>query len=198
MNPSRVDFLVDVAYGLLIFVAVVLFMIVGSNVGVAFAIGVLLSYLIHVVWKMARFDPEWMTREVAQTVAQTVDETVGETVDKEVSETVEKTVAETVDKEVSETVEETVAETVDKEVSETVEKTVDQTVEKTVGKEVSEVIEKLEAINDRVDRRPRADEVEETIEAQTEEVEGKLEEKIDKQTEEIETKLESEHTDSKE
>jgi len=180
MNPSRVDFLVDVAYGLLIFVAVVLFMVVGDRVGVAFAIGVLLSYLIHVVWKMARFDPEWMTREVAETVAQTVDETVEETVDKEMSETVEKTVAETVDKEVSETVE----------------KTVDQTVETTVSKEVAEVIEKLEAINERVDRRPRADEVEETIEAQTEEVEGKLEEKIDKQTEEIETKLDSEQTDS--
>jgi len=180
MNPSRVDFVVDLAYGILIFVAIALFMIVGSSVGVAFAIGVLLSYLLHVVWKMARFDPEWMTREVAETVAQTVDETVGKTVDKEVSETVEKTVAETVDKEVSETVE----------------KTVDQTVEKTVSKEVSEVIAKLEAINDRVDRRPRVDEVEQTIEAQTEEVEGKLEEKIEAQTEEIETKLGVEETDS--
>jgi len=189
MNPSRVDFLVDVAYGLLIFVAVVLFMIVGDRVGIAFAIGVLLSYLIHVVWKMARFDPDWMTREVAETVAETVDETVEQTVDKEVSETVQKTVGETVEK--------TVAETVDKEVSETVEKTVDRSVEHTVSKEVSEVIEKLEAINDRVDRRPRADEVEETIEAQTEEVEGKLEEKIERQTEEIETKLGSENADDK-
>ncbi len=180
MNPSRVDFLVDVAYGLLIFIAVALFTIVSSNVGIAFAVGVLLSYLLHVVWKMARFDPDWMTREVAETVAQTVDETVGETVDKEVSETVEKTVAETVDKEVSKTVE----------------KTVDRSVEDTVSKEVSEVIEKLEAINERVDRRPRADEVEQTIEAQTEQVEGKLEEKIEKQTEEIETKLDSEHTES--
>jgi len=190
MNPSRVDFLVDVAYGLLIFVAVVLFMLVGDRVGVAFAIGVLLSYLIHVVWKMARFDPDWMTREVVETVAETVDETVGKTVDKEVSETVEKTVGETVEK--------TVAETVDKEVSETVEKTVDQTVENTVTKEVEAVIEKLEAINERVDRRPRADEVEETIEAQTEEVEGKLEEKIEQQTEEIETKLDSENSDNTE
>jgi len=196
MNPSRVDFLVDVAYGLLIFVAVVLFMLVGDRVGIAFAIGVLLSYLIHVVWKMARFDPDWMTREVAETVAETVDETVEQTVDKEVSETVEKTVGETVEKTVGETVEKTVAETVDKEVSETVEKTVDQSVEDTVTKEVSEVIEKLEAINERVDRRPRADEVEETIEAQTEEVEGKLEEKIEQQTEEIETKLDSENTDN--
>ena len=190
MNPSRVDFLVDVAYGLLIFVAVVLFMLVGDRVGVAFAIGVLLSYLIHVVWKMARFDPDWMTREVVETVAETVDETVGKTVDKEVSETVEKTVGETVEK--------TVAETVDNEVSETVEKTVDQTVENTVTKEVEAVIEKLEAINERVDRRPRADEVEETIEAQTEEVEGKLEEKIEQQTEEIETKLDSENSDNTE
>jgi len=180
MNPSRVDFVIDLAYGVLLFAAIGLFMLVGSSVGVAFAIGVLLSYILHVVWKMARFDPEWMTREVAETVAQTVDETVEQTVDKEVSETVEKTVAETVDKEVTATVE----------------KTVDQTVEKTISKEVSDVIEQLEAINDRVDRRPRVDEVEQTIEAQTEEVEGKLKEQIEAQTEEIETKLDGDQTET--
>ena len=138
MNPNRVDFLVDLAYGVMIFAAIILFVVIGTNVGVAFGLGVLLSYMIHVVWKMARFDPDWMTREVTETVEQTVDQTV--------------------------------------------------------GKEVSEVIEKLENINDRVDRRPRTDEieaqVEEKIEQQTDEVEAKVEEKIEQQTGEVEEKVE--------
>jgi hypothetical protein len=57
MNPNRVDFLVDLAYGLLLFAAISLFVVIGNQVGIAFGLGVLLSYILHVVWKMARFDP---------------------------------------------------------------------------------------------------------------------------------------------
>ena len=78
MNPRRVDAAVDLAYGVLIFVAVVLIAYVGAEVGVAFGFGVLVSYGIHVVWKMARFDPEWMSREVEEAVERTIGETVEE------------------------------------------------------------------------------------------------------------------------
>src|SRR6056297_2615167 len=132
MNPNRVDFLVDLAYGLLLFAAISLFVVVGNRVGVAFGLGVLLSYVLHVVWKMARFDPDWMTREVAETVEKTVDEAVEKTVDETVGETVEKTGDETVGKTVDEAVEKTVEKTVDETVGETVEKTVDETVDETV------------------------------------------------------------------
>jgi hypothetical protein len=109
VNPSRVDSIVDLTYGLLIAISVGLIVVAGNAIGLAFGFGVLLSYVIHVVWKMARFDPDWMTTAVKETVEETVDEKVGETVE----ETVEETVGETVDEQVSETVEETVEKTLE-------------------------------------------------------------------------------------
>ncbi|MFB6205141.1 MAG: hypothetical protein ABEJ05_01235 [Haloglomus sp.] len=141
MNPSRVDSVVDLMYGLLIGASVVLIMVAGNAVGLAFGFGVLISFVIHVVWKMARFDPDWMTTEVQRTVEETVDETVSETVEKTVGETVEKTVDETVEETVSETVEQKVGETVEKTVEKTVDETVDETVEETVGKTVERTVE---------------------------------------------------------
>ncbi|EMA43841.1 hypothetical protein C449_12405 [Halococcus saccharolyticus DSM 5350] len=138
MNPSRVDTIVDLTYGLLIAVSVVLIVVAGNAIGLAFGFGVLVSYVLHVVWKMARFDPNWMTTAVKETVEETVDETVGETVEKTVDETVEKTVGETVEKTVDETVEEKVGETVEETVEKTVEETVDETVEETVEKTLEE------------------------------------------------------------
>ncbi|KMT45808.1 hypothetical protein EL22_27460 [Halostagnicola sp. A56] len=131
MNPSRVDFLVDLAYGLMIFVSVVLFNFVGTRVGIAFGLGVMISYVIHVVWKMARFDPEWMTKEVTQNVEDTLTREVDEVIDKL------ETVNERVDRrpraeEVEETVDQKVDETVDEKVDETVDKKVDQTVDEKV------------------------------------------------------------------
>ncbi|ESS09077.1 MAG: hypothetical protein A07HN63_01287 [uncultured archaeon A07HN63] len=76
MNPRRVDLAVDITYGLLIFLAIILLLRVGTQTGVAFGVGVLLSYLVHVVWKMSRFDPDWMTSEVADVVEKSVEETV--------------------------------------------------------------------------------------------------------------------------
>ena len=81
MKPERVDALVDLAYGVMIFVSVVLIVYVGTTVGAAFGFGVLASYAIHVVWKMARFDPEWMTREVAEEVTEEVTQTVEDQLD---------------------------------------------------------------------------------------------------------------------
>ena len=80
MNPSRVDSIVDLTYGLLIAISVALIVIVNQPVGLAFGFGVLISYIIHVVWKMARFDPDWMTTAVKETVEETVDD-LQETVD---------------------------------------------------------------------------------------------------------------------
>jgi len=81
VNPSRVDSIVDLTYGLLIAVSVGLIVLVGSTVGLAFGFGVLLSYLLHVGWKMARFDPDWMRTTVKGTVDETVEERVSETVE---------------------------------------------------------------------------------------------------------------------
>jgi hypothetical protein len=47
MDPARADFVVDLTYGVLIFVAVGLIVRVGSDVGVAFGIGVIVSYIVH-------------------------------------------------------------------------------------------------------------------------------------------------------
>jgi len=154
MNPNRVDFLVDLAYGLVILLSVAIILLVGTEVGVAFGIGTLVSYVIHVVWKMSRFDPEWMTREVTQSVEETITEEVSE----EVAENVEETITEEVSEEVAENVERTVTE----EVTEKVERTVSENVERTVSEEMNDIIEQLEQVNQRVDRRPRADEIEGT------------------------------------
>lgn len=78
MRPGRIDALVDLAYGILIFVSVMLIISVGTAIGAAFGFGVLASYAVHVVWKMARFDPEWMTREVTETVERTLEEQLDE------------------------------------------------------------------------------------------------------------------------
>ncbi|GAA0242100.1 hypothetical protein ACFFQF_26925 [Haladaptatus pallidirubidus] len=141
MNPNRVDSLIDLTYGLLIAVSVGLIVIAGTAVGLAFGFGVLVSYVLHVVWKMARFDPNWMTTAVKETVEETVNETVGETVDETVEETVEKTVEEQVGETVERTVDEKVGETIEETVGETVEKTVGETVEKTVEEKVGETME---------------------------------------------------------
>jgi shikimate kinase len=144
MNPNRVDFLVDLAYGVLILFSVGLILALGTNVGVAFGIGALVSYVVHVVWKMARFDPEWMTREVTEKVEETLTEEVTE----EVTESVEEAVTTEVAEEVTEKVEQTVTEEVT------------ENVERTLSEEVDDIIAQLEQVNQRVDRRPRADEIE--------------------------------------
>ncbi|WP_276254918.1 hypothetical protein [Halomontanus rarus] len=208
LNPVRVDAAVDLTYGALIALSIVLIMQVGTNVGIAFGVGVFASYVVHVVWKMARFDPDWMTRavqeSVEESVGETVEEQVGETVEESVSETVEekvgetveksveesvgetveKSVDETVEKTVGETVEEKVGETVEKTVGETVEKSVDETVEKTVGETVEEAVERTVG--------ERLDEMQAEVEAIDERIdrrprEDEIEELIDGTTEEGQT-----------
>ncbi len=41
MNPTRVDFAVDLAYGIMIFAAVALIVAAGTGIGIAFGLGVL-------------------------------------------------------------------------------------------------------------------------------------------------------------
>jgi hypothetical protein len=103
MKPRRVDYLTDLAYGAIIFVSVLLIIVVRNEIGIAFGLGVLVSYAIHVAWKMARFDPEWMSQEVAENV------------------------------------------------------------EETLSEDIDEVINRLEAVNERVDRRPRTDEIQDAV-----------------------------------
>ena len=147
MNPNRVDFLIDLAYGVLLFFSIVLIVSVGTGIGIAFGLGALVSYIIHVAWKMARFDPAWMTAEVA--------ESVGEKVTEEVSENVEEKVAQ----EVSENVEEKVAQEVTESVEEKVTQEVTESVEATLSEDIDSIIDRLEEVNERIDRRPREDEI---------------------------------------
>lgn len=123
MNPSRVDFAVDLAYGALLFLSVVLIVTVGTGIGIAFGLGSLVAYIVHVGWKMARFDPAWMTQEVAENLEESITEEVTEGVEEEVS------------REVTETVEEDISE------------------------EIETLTDRLEELNERIDRRPRADEI---------------------------------------
>ncbi|MFB6195311.1 MAG: hypothetical protein ABEI80_04005 [Haloplanus sp.] len=143
MNPRRVDLLVDLAYGVIILIAVGLILAIGTSVGIAFGLGALVSYAVHVVWKMGRFDPEWMTQEVTEKVEETLTEEVTE----EVTESVERTMTEEVTEEVAESVEQTVTEEVT------------ENVERTLSEEVDDIIDQLERVNERVDRRPRADQI---------------------------------------
>lgn len=143
MNPNRVDFIIDLAYGVLLFLAIVLIVTAGTDIGIAFGLGALVAYIIHVGWKMARFDPEWMSKEVTENIEETLTE--------EVTETVEETVTE----EVTESVEETVTE----EVTESVE----ENVERALSAEIGTIINQLEEVNERIDRRPRKDEIGEQV-----------------------------------
>ncbi|MCY4731825.1 hypothetical protein KY092_14795 [Natronomonas gomsonensis] len=186
MNPSRVDFMVDMAYGLLLLVAIVLIATGSTGIGIAFGLGALVSYAVHVAWKMARFDPDWMTKEVTENIEESlteeVSENVGEKVTEEVTESVEEkvteevtenvgekvtqevteNVGEKVTQEVTESVEEKVAEEVTQEVTQEV----TENVEQTLSEEIDTIVDQLEAVNQRIDRRPRKEELDaEEVEA---------------------------------
>ena len=113
MNPARADALVDLAYGGLIAVSIVLIATVNTNIGIAFGVGVFAAYVVHVVWKMSRFDPEWMTRTVEEAVEEQIEATMGETVEDTVEQTVEATMEESVEESMEETVERTVSDRLD-------------------------------------------------------------------------------------
>jgi hypothetical protein len=121
MHPNRVDFAVDLAYGLLLFLAIVLIVTVGTGIGIAFGLGALVSYVVHVVWKMARFDPEWMTEEITERVEETLADEVTESVGEQVAAEVTENVTDQVTEEVTENVTDQVTETVGEQVEEMVE-----------------------------------------------------------------------------
>jgi hypothetical protein len=143
VNPARADALVDLAYGGLIALSIVLIATVNTNVGVAFGVGVFTAYVVHVVWKMARFDPDWMTRTVRETVEETMEETVEDTVEATMEESVEDSVEQTVEDTVEESMGESMAETV----------------EQAVGEQLDEVQAQVESLDERVDREGRPEEV---------------------------------------
>lgn len=132
MKPGRVDFFVDLAYGLLIFLAVVFIFTGETTIGIAFGLGALVSYAIHVTWKMARFDPEWMTKEM--------------------TENIEETLTEEVTEEVTESVEEKVTESVEEKVTEEVAQEVTENVERALSAEIDSIIQQLEEVNQRIDK----------------------------------------------
>ena len=95
LNPVRVDAIVDLAYGALIVLAIILIATLDEfGIGIAFGLGVFSAYVVHVVWKMARFDPDWMTSVVQETVSETVEEEMEKTVEKTVGKTVEELIEE--------------------------------------------------------------------------------------------------------
>jgi len=165
MKSSQIDFLTDLTYGLLLFAAIVLIAGGDRGAGIAFGVGVLVSYIIHVGWKMARFDPDWMAQEVTENLEESVAEEVSENVTEEVSKNVEETVTEEVSKNVEETVtesmqetvtesvEETVAEEVSKNVEEAVTGEVTENVQETLSSELDGIIAQLEEVNDRIGER---------------------------------------------
>ena len=157
MNSNQIDFLTDLTYGLLLFAAIVFIAVGDRAAGIAFGVGVLVSYTIHVGWKMARFDPDWMAKEVTENIEESVAEEVSENVTEEVSKNVEETVTESVEETVTESVEETVAQEVSKNVEETVAETAAETMtesaRETVNAELDGIIAQLEDVSDRIDER---------------------------------------------
>ena len=148
MKPGRVDFFVDLAYGLLIFLAVVFIFTGETTIGIAFGLGALVSYAIHVTWKMARFDPEWMTKEMTENIEETLTEEVTESVGEKVTEEVTAEVTESVTEEVTENVEEKVTESVGEKVSQEV----TENVERALSSEIDSIIQQLEEVNERIDK----------------------------------------------
>jgi len=157
MNSNQIDFLTDLTYGLLLFAAIVFIAVGDRAAGIAFGVGVLVSYAIHVGWKMARFDPDWMAKEVTENIEESVAEEVSENVTEEVSKNVEETVTESVEETVTESVEETVAQEVSKNVEETVADTAAEPMpgnaRETVNAELDGIIAQLEDVSDRIDER---------------------------------------------
>ena len=108
LSPAKVDAAADIAYGLLIVLAIVLIATFEFGIGIAFALGVFSAYVVHVVWKMARFDPDWMTR----TVEETMEEQIGK-VQAQVDAVEERVNRRPREEEVEEIVEEVVEDEVD-------------------------------------------------------------------------------------
>lgn len=102
MNIRQItDLHVDISYGILLFIglgAIMLFQDVLP--AVTFGIGIMLSYIVHFAWRMARFDPD-RRDELAETVESQVEESIDEQVES-VQESVEDTVKETVEETVEE------------------------------------------------------------------------------------------------
>lgn len=96
LNPARVDAAVDLAYGGLIVLAIALIATVEFGIGIAFGVGVFSAYVLHVVWKMARFDPDWMTSVVEDAVDDSVERAVDDTVEQAVDDRVATQVDETI------------------------------------------------------------------------------------------------------
>lgn len=66
MKPHAIDLLTDVMYGMLLVVSL-LFLYYGNPVmGGAFGTGALLSWGLHLFWKMARYDPNWMKKAIKE------------------------------------------------------------------------------------------------------------------------------------
>lgn len=151
MDGYRTDAFADIGYGGLFVVAIGLMVVVGIQTGITFGLGAFLAYAIHVGWKMSRLDPQWMTTEAVEAVEEAVTEKVTQEVSESVEKQVGETVAESMDKEMSGTV----MKSVEKKVTESVDKTVAETDEETVSNEVTQIAEKVDEVNERVERRPR-------------------------------------------
>jgi len=138
LNPARVDAAIDLAYGGLILLAIVLIATVEFGIGIAFAVGVFSAYLLHVIWKMARFDPDWMTSVIEDAVDDSMEQVVEDTMEQAVEDTMERAV----DDSVTAAVDDRVATQVDE----------------TIGDQLDTVQAHVEAVDDRLDGGDRTSE----------------------------------------
>lgn len=112
MKPHVVDFLTDVSYGLLLLAALVM-ALVGEgyrDLGIAFGLGALAAWGLHLFWKMGRYDPEWMQRTVQEELDESVEDQVQDRVQAELDDSVEDRVQAELDEEVADQVSEAVEE----------------------------------------------------------------------------------------
>ena len=97
VDPRHVDAIIDIAYGALILLAIILIATLEFGIGIAFGLGVFSAYILHVIWKMGHFN--------SQFIVQAAEDSVSETIEKQVSEVqshVEDVIDETVEEELEE------------------------------------------------------------------------------------------------
>jgi len=146
LNPARVDAAIDLAYGGLILLAIVLIATVEFGIGIAFAVGVFSAYLLHVIWKMARFDPDWMTSVIEDAVDDSMEQVVEDTMEQAVEDTMEQAVEDTMER------------AMDDSVTAAVDDRVATQVDETIGDQLDTVQAHVEAVDDRLDGGDRTSE----------------------------------------
>lgn len=82
-DPRTVDIAADACYGVLFMSGISVLLFGPTMTGFGFVVGAMLAYAVHVAWKMARFDPEWMTTsdEIESEIEDKVEDEVDQRLD---------------------------------------------------------------------------------------------------------------------